>query len=46
MQAKLGLQMVNKRNAGAQDDILRAKLQDLVNRSEAMKLGKPQASVP
>jgi predicted Zn-dependent protease len=46
MQAKLGLQMVNKRNAGAQDDALRAKLQDLVNRSEAMKLGKPQASVP
>jgi len=41
MQAKLGLQMVNKRKAGAQDDGLRAKLQDLINRSEAMKLAKP-----
>jgi hypothetical protein len=46
MQAKLGLQMVNKRNAGAQDAVLRAKLQDLINRSEAVKLAKPQASVP
>jgi predicted Zn-dependent protease len=46
MQAKLGLQMVNKQHAGAQDAVLRARLQDLVNRAEAQKLAKPQASVP
>jgi tetratricopeptide (TPR) repeat protein len=45
MQAKLGLRLVNKRNAGAQDAVVRAKLQDLVNRSEKMKLA-PQAPVP
>ena len=41
-QAKLGLQMVNKRSAGDIDASLRAKLQDLINRSEAMRKAKPQ----
>jgi predicted Zn-dependent protease len=41
-QAKLGLQMVNKRNGGDVDGSLRAKLQDLINRSEAMRRAKPQ----
>lgn len=45
-QAKLGLQLVNRRNAGDQDANVRAKLQDLFNRSEALKHAIPQAQVP
>jgi tetratricopeptide (TPR) repeat protein len=41
VQAKLGLQMINKQSAGAQDAALRAKLEDLVKRSEVMRLTKP-----
>jgi predicted Zn-dependent protease len=37
VQAKLGLQMVNKRNAGNADALIRSKLQDLINRSEEMR---------
>lgn len=45
-QAKLGLQMVNRRNAGARDADVRAKLQDLVNRSEDMRRTRQQAQTP
>jgi predicted Zn-dependent protease len=37
VQAKLGLQMINKRKGGDADSAIRSKLQDLINRSEAMK---------
>jgi hypothetical protein len=37
VQAKLGLQMVNKRKAGDADAAIRSKLQDLINRSEEMR---------
>ena len=46
-QAKLGLQMVNKRNAGDADASVRAKLQDLFNRSETLRKAKlQQAEAP
>jgi tetratricopeptide (TPR) repeat protein len=37
VQAKLGLQIVNKRNAGNSDAAIRSKLQDLINRSEELR---------
>jgi predicted Zn-dependent protease len=37
VQAKLGLQIVNKRNAGNADALIRSKLQDLINRSEELR---------
>ena len=37
VQAKLGLQMVNKRHAGSADAAIRSKLQDLINRSEELR---------
>lgn len=45
-QAKLGLQLVNRRNAGADDANVRAKLQDLINRSEEKRQSGQQAQVP
>ena len=42
-QAKLGLRRVEKRDAGNQDANIRAKLQDLINRSEEMIHSKQQA---
>ena len=45
-QAKLGLQLVNRRNAGDDDANIRAKLQDLINRSEETRHAKQQAQVP
>jgi tetratricopeptide (TPR) repeat protein len=46
MQAKLGLQMVVQRNGGTEDGELRAKLQDLINRSEEVMHSKQQAQAP
>jgi tetratricopeptide (TPR) repeat protein len=45
-QAKLGLQLVNRRNAGDADANIRAKLQDLINRSEETRHARQQAQVP
>lgn len=45
-QAKLGLQMIKKQNPDEQDATVRAKLQDLINRSEEVRHGKQQAQVP
>jgi predicted Zn-dependent protease len=45
-QAKLGLQLVNRRNAGDEDADVRAKLQDLINRSEDARHKQQQAQVP
>jgi tetratricopeptide (TPR) repeat protein len=45
-QAKLGLRLVNKQNGADSNDPVRAKLQDLINRSEEMRHPKQQAQVP
>ena len=45
-QAKLGLQLVNRSNAGDVDADIRAKLQDLINRSEETRHARQQAQVP
>jgi predicted Zn-dependent protease len=45
-QAKLGLQLLKKENPTDQDASVRAKLEDLINRSEGLRHGKQQAQVP
>ena len=45
-QAKLGMQLVNRRNAADEDANVRAKLQDLINRSEDARHARQQAQVP
>ncbi len=46
LQAKLGLQMIKKQDPAAQDPVLRAKLQDLLDRSEKLRTGQQQAQAP
>jgi tetratricopeptide (TPR) repeat protein len=45
-EAKLGLDMINKQPANVQDATLKAKLQELANRSEEMMKSRQQAQVP
>ncbi len=45
-QAKLGLRLIDKQSPDQRDSAVRAKLEDLINRSEEMRHGKQQAQVP
>jgi hypothetical protein len=46
LQAKLGLEMIKKQDVSVQDLQVRAKLQDLLNRSQELRKAGQQAQAP